>query len=231
MVIEEKEKKNQEQKEIEKEIQYQKEQYKLEAFKNIPSKLKENTKNWITNEQAKNKPIQKNIALAKIRGKSQSKPITGSKPNKPIKIGENIYNIAENEPKSMFDKYYADYLRSKSPLINSRQIENNYNYEENEYLKPDININNVDNSNPDEKNGHGAEIENLISDEELEKMLNDNYNSLNINQPDVNIDNINNSNNLELLYQAKKSNNLKSNNSSVSNNNRRSGVHKVVFLL
>ena len=138
----------------------------------------------------------------------------------------------------MFDKYYADYLRSKSPLINSRQIENNYNYnyKENEYLKPDININNIYNNNPDEKIDHGTEIENLIkekygSDEELEKMLNDNYNSLNINQPDVNIDNINNSNNLELLYQAKKSNNLKSNNSSVSNNNRRRGAHKVVFLL
>ena len=159
-LIEEKKKRNQEQKEIEKEIQYQKDQYKLDAFKNIPSKLKENTKNWITNEQAKNKPIQKNIALAKIRGKSQNKPMTSSKPNKPIKIGENIYNIAENEPKSMFDKYYADKLRSKSPLINSRQIENNYNYEENEYLKPDIN--NIDNNNLDEKIGHGAEIENLI---------------------------------------------------------------------
>ena len=40
-LIEEKKKRNIEQKEIEKEIQYQKEQYKLEAFKNIPSKLKE----------------------------------------------------------------------------------------------------------------------------------------------------------------------------------------------
>ena len=62
----------------------------------------------------------------------------------------------------MFDKYYADYLRSKSPLINSRQIENNYNYKENEYLKPDININNIYNNNPDEKIDHGTEIENLI---------------------------------------------------------------------
>jgi len=234
-LIEEKKKRNQEQKEIEKEIQYQKDQYKLEAFKNIPSKLKENTKNWITNEQAKNKPLQKNIVLAKIRGKSQSKPMTSSKPNKPIKIGENIYNIADNGPKSMFDKYYADKLRSKSPLINSRQIENNYNYEENEYLKPDININNIDNSNPDEKIGNGAEIENLIkeykekygSDEELEKMLNDYNNSLNINQPASNIDNINcNNNNLDPIYQVKKSNNLKVNNSTASNNSRRRDVHK-----
>ena len=45
-----------------------------DACKNIPSKLKENTKNWITNEQAKNKPIQKNIALAKIRGKLRINP-------------------------------------------------------------------------------------------------------------------------------------------------------------
>jgi len=216
-LIEEKKKRNQEQKEIEKEIQYQKDQYKLDAFKNIPSKLKENKKNWIINEQAK-KPIQKNIVLAKIRGKSQNKPMTSSKPNKPIKIGENIYNIAENIPKSMFDKYYADKLRSKSPLINSRQIEKdyNYNYEENEYLKPDININNIDNNNQAEKIDHGAEIENLIkeykekygSDEEFEKMLNDYNNNLNINQPDTNIDNINNiNNNHKPIYQAKKSNN------------------------
>ena len=148
--------------------------------------------------------------------------MTSSKPKKPIKIGENIYNIAENEPKSMFDKYYADKLRSKSPQINSRQIKNdyNYNYEENEYLKPDININNIDNNNQAEKINHGAEIENLIkeykekygSDEELEKMLNDYNNNLNINQPDANIENKNNiNNNNEPIYQPKKSNNLKTN--------------------
>jgi len=87
-------------------------------------------------------------------------------------------------------------------------------------LKPDININNIDNNNQAEKINHGAEIENLIkeykekygSDEELEKMLNDYNNNLNINQPDANIENKNNiNNNNEPIYQPKKSNNLKTN--------------------
>ena len=238
-LIEEKKKRNKEQKEIEKELQYQKDQYKLEIFKNIPSKLKENTKNWITNEQAKNKPVQKKVVLAKIRNKSLNKPLTGLRPNKPNKTGENIYNVTDNEPKSMFDKYYADKLRSKSPLIYTRQYQNNNNYEENEYLNPDINMNNNDkgigigNDNIEEKDGHKDEIENLIkeykekfgSDEEIQKILNDYNNNLEINQPENNIDKIND-NSSEPIYQTKKSDNLKPNKSTISNNNRRRDVHK-----
>ena len=240
-LIEEKKKRNKEQKEIENDLLHKNDQYKLEIFKNIPSKLKENTKNWVNNEKTKIKVIQKNQPLSKIRTKSQSKPMTSIKPNKPNKIGENIYNIDENEPKSMFDKYYANKLRSKSPSVNIRQNENNennYNYEENENLNNDINNINNDNINNNDNIGENngrPEIENLIkeykekygSDEELEKMLNDYNNNLNINQPDVNIDSINkNNNNLEPIYQTKKGNNLKTNNSTVSNNNRRRDAHK-----
>ena len=167
-LIEEKKKRNKEQKEIENELLHKNDQYKLEIFKNIPSKLKENTKNWVNNEKTKIKVIQKNQPLSKIRTKSQSKPMTSIKPNKPNKIGENIYNIDENEPKSMFDKYYANKLRSKSPWANIRQNENNennYNYEENENLNNDINNINNDNINNNgnigENNGR-PEIEHLI---------------------------------------------------------------------
>ena len=233
-LIEEKKKRNKEQKEIEKELQNQKDQYKLEKFKNIPSKLKENTKNWIINEQSKNKPAQKKIVLAKIRTKSLNKPLTGLRPNKNNKAGENIYNVTENEPKSMFDRYYANKLRSKSPLIYTRQYETNNNYEANEYLKSDATINNNDNANIEENNGHKAEIETLIkeykekfgSDEEIQKILNDYNNNLEVNQPENNVDQIND-NNPEPINQVKKNDNLKPNKSAISyNNNRRRDIHK-----
>ena len=233
-LIEEKKKRNKEQKEIEKELQNQKDQYKLEKFKNIPSKLKENTKNWIINEQSKNKPAQKKVVLAKIRTKSLNKPLTGLRPNKNNKAGENIYNVTENEPKSMFDRYYANKLRSKSPLIYTRQYETNNNYEANEYLKSDATINNNDNANIEENNGHKAEIETLIkeykekfgSDEEIQKILNDYNNNLEVNQPENNVDQIND-NNPEPINQVKKNDNLKPNKSAISyNNNRRRDIHK-----
>ena len=92
-LIEEKKKKNQEQKEIENEILHKNDKYKLEQFKNIPSKLKENTKNWITNEKSKLKPIKKGTPLTKMKNKSQSKPMTSANTKKPLNGIENIYNI------------------------------------------------------------------------------------------------------------------------------------------
>ena len=239
--IEEKKKRNKEQKEIEKEILHKNDQYQLEIFKNIPSKLKENTKNWINKEQIKHKPIQKNQPLAKVRTKSHSKPTTSSKPNKPIKIGENIYNIDQGKPQSMFEKYYANKLRSKSPIGNIRPSEDNYNiYEENEneklYNNENININEINNekiepkANLEENTGHGAEIENLIkeykekygADEELEKMINE-YNK---NKPEPLPDNNININNNPKITE-KNENNLKTNSSASTNiNNRKKDVHK-----
>ena len=230
-LIEEKKKRNKEQKEIENELLHKNDQYKLEIFKNIPSKLKENTKNWVNNEKTKIKVIQKNQPLSKIRTKSQSKPMTSIKPNKPNKIGENIYNIDENEPKSMFDKYYANKLRSKSPSANIRQNENNennYNYEENENLNNDINNINNDNINNNDNIGENngrPEIENLIkeykekygSDEELEKMINE-YNK---NKPEAKLDN-----NINTDTNIKKTNNIKTNSSTSSKNTRKKDVHK-----
>ena len=114
--------------------------------------------------------IQKNQPLAKLRVKSV-KPNTNTKPTKYSKSGANIYNIEEEEPKSMFDKYYENKIRSKSPITNNRQddINYNYNYEESENFQKcfnnDNNIDNDNNNNNDninENNDKGDEIENLI---------------------------------------------------------------------
>ena len=76
-LLEEKKKKNKEQKEIENEILHKNDKYKLAQFENIPSKLKENTKNWITNEKTKLKPIKKtNTPLKKNKNRSQNKKCT-----------------------------------------------------------------------------------------------------------------------------------------------------------
>jgi hypothetical protein len=219
-LIEEKKKRTKEQKEIEHDLLHKNDQYKLEAFKNIPSKLKENTKNWITNEQSKHKPIQKSQPLAKIKSKSLNKPMTSSKPNRPIKINENIYNVAQEEPKSMFDKYYSSKMRTKSPAANVRV--NEFAYEEKEN---DTNLN-----NNEVVNNHGAEIEKMIkeykekygSDEELEKMIND-YN-INLSKPESNI-NENNGNNIN-VNNTPKENNVKTNISTSSTNKRKRDVHK-----
>ena len=219
-LIEEKKKRTKEQKEIEHDLLHKNDQYKLEAFKNIPSKLKENTKNWITNEQSKHKPIQKSQPLAKIKSKSLNKPMTSSKPNRPIKINENIYNVAQEEPKSMFDKYYSSKMRTKSPAANVRV--NEFAYEEKEN---DTNLN-----NNEVANNRGAEIEKMIkeykekygSDEELEKMIND-YN-INLSKPESNI-NENNGNNIN-VNNTPKENNVKTNISTSSTNKRKRDVHK-----
>ena len=219
-LIEEKKKRTKEQKEIEHDLLHKNDQYKLEAFKNIPSKLKENTKNWITNEQSKHKPIQKSQPLAKIKSKSLNKPMTSSKPNRPIKINENIYNVAQEEPKSMFDKYYSSKMRTKSPAANVRV--NEFTYEEKEN---DTNLN-----NNEVANNRGAEIEKMIkeykekygSDEELEKMIND-YN-INLSKPESNI-NENNGNNIN-VNNTPKENNVKTNISTSSTNKRKRDVHK-----
>ena len=235
-LIEEKKKRNKEQKEIENELLHKNDLYKLERFKNIPSKLKEDTKIWIDNEQLKHKPILKNLPLSKIRTKSLSKPLTGIRTNKGIKVGENIYEMGQNQPKSMFDNYYANKLRSKSPLNNIRQYENNF--QENEYMKNDANngLNNINDIKINENNEHSKEIENLIkeykekfgSDEELEKMLIEYNNNFKSNNQEENLEKTNslNNNSLEPIYTTKKSNNLKTNNQTSKNNSRSRDVHK-----
>ena len=227
-LVEEKKKRNKEQKEIENEMLHKNDKYKLEQFKNIPSKLKENTKNWITNEKSKLKPIKKGTPLNKIKNKSQSKPMTSINTKKPLNEIENIYNLKNNGPQSMFDKYYANKIRSKSPSSNVRPFEINKNNENIYDFKNDLNtdINNVNiNINNDgvENNNEGkANVETLIKDykekygedEELNNMIKDYNNNINLINSEKNAININ----------TKKSTNVQNNSKAI--NNKKKDIHK-----
>jgi len=227
-LVEEKKKRNKEQKEIENEMLHKNDKYKLEQFKNIPSKLKENTKNWITNEKSKLKPIKKGTPLNKIKNKSQSKPMTSINTKKPLNGIENIYNLNNNGPQSMFDKYYANKIRSKSPSSNVKPFEINKDNENIYDFKNDFNsdINNVNiNINNDgvENNNEGkANVENLIKeykekygeDEELNNMIKDYNNNINLINSEKNAININ----------TKKSTNVQNNSKAI--NNKKRDVHK-----
>ena len=227
-LVEEKKKRNKEQKEIENEMLHKNDKYKLEQFKNIPSKLKENTKNWITNEKSKLKPIKKGTPLNKIKNKSQSKPMTSINTKKPLNGIENIYNLNNNGPQSMFDKYYANKIRSKSPSSNVRPFEINKDNENIYDFKNDLNtdINNVNiNINNDgvENNNEGkANVETLIKeykekygeDEELNNMIKDYNNNINLINSEKNAININ----------TKKSTNVQNNSKAI--NNKKRDVHK-----
>ena len=227
-LIEEKIKRNKEQKEIEKEILHKNDKYKLEQFKNIPSKLKENTKNWITNEKSKLKPINKGTPLNKIKNKSQSKPMTSVNTKKPLSEIENIYNMNNNGPQSMFDKYYANKIRAKSPSSIIRPFEVNKDNENIYDFKNDLNtdINNVNininNDKVDNNNVGKANVENLIKeykekygeDEELNKMIKDYNNNINLTNPEKNTGNTN----------RKKSANVQNNSKAI--NNKKKDVHK-----
>ena len=223
-LIEEKKKRNKEQKEIEKEILHKNDKYKLEQFKNIPSKLKENTKNWISNEKSKLKPIKKGTPLNKIKNKSLNKPMTSINTKKPLNGGENIYNMKNNGPQSMFERYYAEKIRSKSPSSSIRPFEVNKDYENIYETKNDINteIKNIKIENNEEKTEGKVNVENLIKeykekygeDPELDKMIqdyNDNINQINAEKNQVNIN-------------TKKSNNIQNNPKVI--NNKKKDVHK-----
>jgi len=227
-LVEEKKKRNKEQKEIENEMLHKNDKYKLEQFKNIPSKLKENTKNWITNEKSKLKPIKKGTPLNKIKNKSQSKPMTSINTKKPLNGIENIYNLNNNGPQSMFDKYYANKIRSKSPSSNVRPFEINKDNENIYDFKNDLNtdINNVNininNDGVENSNEGKANVETLIKeykekygeDEELNNMIKDYNNNINLINSEKNAININ----------TKKSTNVQNNSKAI--NNKKRDVHK-----
>ena len=229
-LIEEKKKRNKEQKEIENEILHKNDKYKLEQFKNIPSKLKENTNKWITNEKSKLKPIKKGTPLNKIKNQSASKPLTSINSKKPLNGRENIYNLGNKEPQSMFEKYYANKMRSKSPSSGIRPFEiNNDNeniYEAEQGLNTDINNVNININNNELENNNNSEgkanVENLIKeykekygeDEELDKMIQDYNNNLNKINSEKNNRNINTKKNTEM------------NHNSGTVNNKKKDVHK-----
>ena len=65
--------------------------------------------------------------------------MTSINTKKPLNGGENIYNMKNNGPQSMFERYYAEKIRSKSPSSSIRPFEVNKDYENIYETKNDIN--------------------------------------------------------------------------------------------
>ena len=138
------------------------EPYKIQKFKNIPSKLKTDTMNWINREQTNNKILPKtpninqkrNFINNRVKINSQEntlnpiiKPLTSNNESRPnfsnkneVKGEENIYNILNNKTTTMFDTYYANKLKEKNMQYMNNTNNNNQNY-------PTENINNINNIN------------------------------------------------------------------------------------
>ena len=137
------------------------EPYKIQKFKNIPSKLKTDTMNWINREQTNNKILPKtpninqkrNFINNRVKINSQEntlnpiiKPLTSNNETRPnfsnkneVQGEENIYNILNNKTTTMFDTYYANKLKEKN-IQYMNNTNNNQNY-------PTENINNINNIN------------------------------------------------------------------------------------
>ena len=138
------------------------EPYKIQKFKNIPSKLKTDTMNWINREQTNNKILPKtpninqkrNFINNRVKINSQEntlnpiiKPLTSNNESRPnfsnkneVQGEENIYNILNNKTTTMFDTYYANKLKEKNMQYMNNTNNNNQNY-------PTENINNINNIN------------------------------------------------------------------------------------
>ena len=138
------------------------EPYKIQKFKNIPSKLKTDTMNWINREQTNNKILPKtpninqkrNFINNRVKINSQEntlnpiiKPLTSNNETRPnfsnkneVQGKENIYNILNNKTTTMFDTYYANKLKEKNMQYMNNTNNNNQNF-------PTENINNINNIN------------------------------------------------------------------------------------
>ena len=151
------------------------EPYKIEKFKNIPSKLKTDTSNRIIQEQNRNMILPKTANVGQKRNFSKPRPniknndfILNSAINKPSTSNlevrpfineanngeENIYNILNNKTTSMFDQYYANKQKSKIPLNDyNNNFNNNVNNVEINYMNNNQeNIYNLQNQNINENN-------------------------------------------------------------------------------
>lgn len=160
-IIEDKNKKIKE----EKQKQVPNELYKINKFKNIPSKLKlENNNNQKNKEQKKHMPPKTPLNLNNKRGGSLMKPPNTNQRKEQIvlptlnKEEENIYDLLNDKKESMFDQYYSKKIRSKTPSLikhinnidynNKNNIINNNspitpcNLNENENINNNFNENN-----------------------------------------------------------------------------------------
>ena len=173
----------------EKENFIQPELYKLSQFKNVQSKLQQNTQDWIKHERENLKNNNNNKINYNLFQRKRPNSIK-------IKINsktkdENIYNIDNNKKVSLFDQYYSH--QSKSPSFNNlRPIS-----QQNSFGINDCNTieNNISNRN---KIKSDLNLDDL-NDEELNQLLKD-YNEYvsqknSIQETKPHINNINNMNN------------------------------------
>ena len=151
------------------------EPYKIEKYKNIPSKLKMDTTNWIINEQNKNILLPRTANYGQRRNYSKPRSVQrNTKPkannsqtnpsNNEIKETgeENIYNLLNNKKETMFDKYYASKQKAKNHSINSENNNNlHYTNSFNSKMNNDINKNQdfIDNQTNNEND--------LVMDEQI----------------------------------------------------------------
>ena len=134
------------------------EPYKIQKFKNIPSKIKLDTLNWVNREQTNHKILPKTPNINQKRNFNNNrnkinikeftlnpidKPLTSNIETRPPLINktnepgeENIYNILNNKTTTMFDKYYANKRKEKT--------NGQYNYNSNNQCYQTENINNYD---------------------------------------------------------------------------------------
>ena len=167
------------------------EPYKIQKFKNIPSKLKTDTLNWVNREQTNNKILSKTPNIGLKRNLTNNKSKTNNKENslnpilkplisnnetkpfcidKPEKQGEeNIYNILNNKTTTMFDRYYANKLKEK----NMQNINNNNQYYTTENIN---NINNINNNiNQNNINNQINSVDNHIQNADMNQTNTNNY--------------------------------------------------------
>ena len=178
-IIEEKNKKAKE----EKQKQGPNELYKINKFKNIPSKIKlENNNNNQNKESKKKIPPKTPLTINNKRGGSQNKPSTVNKKKEQIvlptlnKEEENIYDLLNEKKESMFDQYYAKKARSKTP---SKPF-NNFEYNNKNPISPfnlNENINNIFNDN----NSH-----NLYENNSAKNNISEISNPISIEEPRIN---------------------------------------------
>ena len=187
------------------------EPYKIEKFKNIPSKIKSDTLNWVNRELTNHKILPKTPNITQKRNFSNNrnklnykehrlnpiiKPLTSNNETRSSfnntnqeQGEENIYNILNNKTTTMFDKYYANKIKEKTNLnINSNILNNNQCF----YTE---NINNNMNYNYNTNTNFNSNINNMT---ELNS-ANNNYTQNDMNQINSNMDNYNRNETIEKL--------------------------------
>ena len=190
------------------------EPYKIEKFKNIPSKIKSDTLNWVDRELTNHKILPKTPNITQKRNFSNNrnklnykehrlnpiiKPLTSNNETRPSfnntneeQGEENIYNILNNKTTTMFDKYYANKIKEKTNLnINSNILNNNQCF----YTENINNINNNMNYNYNTNTNFNSNINNMT---ELNS-ANNNYTQNDMNQINSNMDNYNRNETIEKL--------------------------------